>query len=88
MVATNDVLFHVPERRVLQDVLTCIREHGTDDAVGFWRNRFADRCLKPPQEMTFKRDAVRPNIGRTGECSQARQEPVRKMIFDGIDLDL
>jgi DNA polymerase III alpha subunit len=48
--STNDVLFHVPERRrVLQDVLTCIREHCT--AVGFWRNRFADRCLKPPQEM-------------------------------------
>jgi error-prone DNA polymerase len=51
-VATNDVLFHVPERRVLQDVLTCIREHCTIDAAGFRRNRFADRYLKPPQEMT------------------------------------
>ncbi len=50
-VATNDVLFHVPERRVLQDVLTCIREHCTIDAVGFRRNRFADRYLKQPQEM-------------------------------------
>ena len=26
LVATNDVLYHVPERRPLQDVLTCIRE--------------------------------------------------------------
>ncbi|MBN8626678.1 MAG: alpha/beta hydrolase fold domain-containing protein, partial [Planctomycetes bacterium] len=26
MVATNDVLYHGPERRALQDVLTCIRE--------------------------------------------------------------
>src|SRR5678815_5330317 len=26
MVATNDVLYHGPERRMLQDVLTCIRE--------------------------------------------------------------
>ena len=27
LLATNDVLYHVPERRPLQDVLTCIREH-------------------------------------------------------------
>jgi error-prone DNA polymerase len=26
LVATNDVLYHLPERRPLQDVLTCIRE--------------------------------------------------------------
>ena len=26
MVATNDVHYHVPERRPLQDILTCIRE--------------------------------------------------------------
>ena len=29
LLATNDVLYHVPERRPLQDVLTCIREHVT-----------------------------------------------------------
>ena len=27
LVATNDVLYHEPARRPLQDVLTCIREH-------------------------------------------------------------
>ena len=27
LIAVNDVLYHVPERRVLQDVVTCIREH-------------------------------------------------------------
>jgi error-prone DNA polymerase len=50
-VATNDVLYHAPERRMLQDVVTCIREGCTIDDVGFRRERFADRFLKPPQEM-------------------------------------
>ena len=50
-VATGDVLFHVPERRVLQDVLTCIREGCTIDDAGFRRERFADRHLKAPAEM-------------------------------------
>src|SRR3546814_2889408 len=50
-VATNDVLFHHPERRMLQDVMTCIREGRTIDDVGFAKNRHADRYLKPPEEM-------------------------------------
>ena len=50
-VVTGDVLFHVPERRVLQDVLTCIRENCTIDEAGFRRERFADRHLKAPAEM-------------------------------------
>ncbi len=50
-VATGDVLYHVPRRRILQDVLTCIREGCTVDAVGFRRERFADRHLKSPAEM-------------------------------------
>ena len=29
LIAVNDVLYHVPERRLLQDVVTCIREHVT-----------------------------------------------------------
>ena len=52
MVATGDVLFHHPERRILQDVVTCIREGCTIDAAGFRRERHADRHLKPPGEMT------------------------------------
>ena len=31
---TNDVLYHAPERRELQDVVTCIREHVTLDEAG------------------------------------------------------
>src|SRR6185437_2240036 len=50
-VATGDVLYHDPRRRILQDVLTCIREGRTIDDVGFLRERFADRHLRPPGEM-------------------------------------
>ena len=48
---TNDVLFHHPDRRILQDVVTCIREGCTIDDVGFRRTRFADRHLKRASEM-------------------------------------
>jgi len=50
-VATGDVLFHHPSRRVLQDVVTCIREGCTIDDVGFKRERHGDRHLKPAAEM-------------------------------------
>ena len=50
-VVTNDVLFHEPARRILQDVVTCIRHNCTIDDAGFRRERHADRYLKPPEEM-------------------------------------
>jgi len=51
LVATNDVHMHVPERRPLQDVLTCIREHCTLDEAGYRLFANAERHLKPPAEM-------------------------------------
>jgi error-prone DNA polymerase len=50
-VVTNDVLFHAPERRMLQDVLSCVRNHCTIDELGFRRERHADRHLKTAEEM-------------------------------------
>ncbi len=50
-VATNDVLFHDPSRRMLQDVLACIRHGCAIDALGWRRERHADRHLKPAAEM-------------------------------------
>ena len=51
LVASNDVHMHVPERRQLQDVLTCIREHCTIDAAGYRLQANAERHLKPADEM-------------------------------------
>jgi len=51
LIATNDVLYHAPERRPLQDVMTCIREHVTIDEAGFRLLANAERHLKSPAEM-------------------------------------
>ena len=49
--ATGDVLYHHPGRRILQDVVTAIREKRHVDHLGLKRERSADRCLQPPREM-------------------------------------
>ena len=51
LIATNDVLYHDPARRPLQDVLTCIREKATVHAVGRRLESNAERHLKPAGEM-------------------------------------
>ncbi|HWK68267.1 MAG TPA: error-prone DNA polymerase [Rhizobiaceae bacterium] len=50
-VVTNDVLFHDPSRRTLQDVITSIRHNTSIDDLGARREGYADRYLKPPEEM-------------------------------------
>ena len=71
-VATGDVLYHAPRRRILQDVLTCIREGCSIDEAGFRRERFADRHLKPPEEIArlFARhpDAVARSLEIVDRC--------------------
>ncbi len=52
LLATNEVLYHHPARRPLQDVLTCVREKTTIEAVGRRLEANAERHLKPAVEMT------------------------------------
>jgi error-prone DNA polymerase len=51
LLATNDVLYHAWERRVLQDVVSCIREKTTVEAAGRLLEANAERHLKPAAEM-------------------------------------
>jgi error-prone DNA polymerase len=51
LIAINDVHFHHPDRRVLADVLTCIREKTTIERAGRKLSPNAERYLKPPDEM-------------------------------------
>src|ERR687890_2382053 len=51
ILATNDVHYHAPDRRPLQDVVTCIREKVTIATAGYLLNPNAERHLKSPQEM-------------------------------------
>jgi error-prone DNA polymerase len=51
ILATNDVHYHAPDRRPLQDVMTCIREKTTIQKAGFLLDANAERHLKSPTEM-------------------------------------
>jgi error-prone DNA polymerase len=51
LIAVNDVVYHTPARRPLQDVLTCIRTHTTLETAGLALRAHAERCLKTPAGM-------------------------------------
>jgi error-prone DNA polymerase len=90
-IVANDVLFHEPARQVLQDVVTAIRHNVTIDELGHRRERFADRYLKPPEEMhrLFARypEALARTIEITERCKfrldeLAYQYPEEKLYPD------
>ncbi len=51
LIAVNDVLYHSPAQRDLQDVVTCIREGVTLENAGKLLEANAERHLKAPDEM-------------------------------------
>jgi error-prone DNA polymerase len=51
LLATNDVHYHAPERRPLQDVMTAIRHKTTVADAGLLLHANAERHLKAPAEM-------------------------------------
>jgi error-prone DNA polymerase len=51
ILATNDVHYHAPERRPLQDVMTCILHKTTIQKAGFLLEANAERHLKSPAQM-------------------------------------
>jgi error-prone DNA polymerase len=91
LVAVNDVRYHVPERRPLQDVLTCIREGCTIAEAGFRLAANAERHLKPLQEMArlFRgnEDAVERSLEIVERCrfslDELRYEYPEEMVPAG-----
>ncbi|MEW6768558.1 MAG: error-prone DNA polymerase [Pseudomonadota bacterium] len=51
LIATNDVLYHFHRRRLLQDVVTCIREKTTIHDAGKRLEAHAERHLQPHKDM-------------------------------------
>lgn len=51
LLATNDILYHIPERRKLANIVHCIREHCTVFNAGKKLEAHAERHLKTPTEM-------------------------------------
>nr|WP_087574446.1 error-prone DNA polymerase [Sphingomonas sp. CDS-1] len=71
-VATGDILYHSPDLRPLQDVMTAIREKTTIDGLGFKRERYMDRNLKSPDEMERRfvafPDAIQASVDIADRC--------------------
>jgi len=71
LLATNDIYYHAPDRRPLQDVLTCIREKCTIPNAGFRLFENAERYLKPIEEMHRLFRPYPDAIRRTLELAEA-----------------
>lgn len=92
-VVTNDVLFHDPGRRQLQDIVTCIRNRTTIDDVGYDRERHADRFLKAPEEMHRLFSEYPEALARTREIvdrckfemSELQYQYPEEAIVPGLD---
>ncbi|HET9824095.1 MAG TPA: error-prone DNA polymerase [Chitinophagaceae bacterium] len=71
LVVTNNVYYHEPSRRQLQDIVTCIREKCTIYNAGFRLYPNAERHLKSEQEMLRLFRQYPSAIERTQEISEA-----------------
>jgi error-prone DNA polymerase len=71
LVATNDVHYHIPERRELQDILTCVREKCSIHHAGFKLHANAERYLKPITEMVRLFAQYPEAISRSEEIAEA-----------------
>ncbi len=78
LIAVNDVLYHEPDRRSLQDVVTCIREHLTLETAGRTLEANAERHLKSAAEMArlFRRapEAVGETVRFIESCKFSLEE--------------
>ena len=68
-VAGMEVLYHTPDRRDLQDVLTCIRHGVTLATAGTLIHPNAEHALRPPHGFAMLYDDDRDAIGRTEEVA-------------------
>jgi error-prone DNA polymerase len=91
MVATNDVHYHHPMRRELQDVVTCAREKCTIHTAGFRLHANAERYLKTIDEMhrLFRQypDAIQNTQVITEACTfsldQLKYQYPKEITSDG-----
>ena len=71
LIATNDVYYHTPERKTLQDTLTAIRLGTTVAEVGSRLFQNGERYLKSPAEMHRLFREFPHAISRTQEFAEA-----------------
>ncbi|WP_207424577.1 error-prone DNA polymerase [Desertivirga brevis] len=85
LVVTNDVHYHVPSRRELQDVLTCVREKCTIHTAGFKLHQNAERYLKEQKEMYRLFSRYPDAVARTIEIAEACQFSLDELKYEYPD---
>ncbi len=70
LVAVNDIYYHAPDRKPLQDVLTCIRNKCTVEKAGFLLLKNSDRHLKDPSWIAHLYRAEPEAVRRTLEIEE------------------
>jgi len=85
MIAVNAVLYHHPDRRRLQDVLTCIREGTTIDKAGRRLQANAERFLKPAVQMARMFRGYEAALARTMDVVRACTFSLRELSYQYPD---
>lgn len=85
LVATNDVLYHSPQRRALQDVLTCIREGSTIAEAGLTLEANAERHLKSPRALARLFRGFEYALAATGKIVDACHFSLDELVYEYPD---
>ncbi|ESQ79446.1 error-prone DNA polymerase [Asticcacaulis sp. YBE204] len=80
-VVTNDVLYHVHDKAMLQDVITCIRHRCTIDELGDRRELYADRYLKSGEEMARLFPDYREALRRSVEIADKARFSLEELTY-------
>lgn len=81
ILATNDVLYHIPHRRPLQDVLSCIRDGVTIETAGFRLEANSERYIKHPEEMARLFAGHEAALARTIEITDRCQFSLDELAY-------
>ena len=82
ILATNDVHYHAPDRRPLQDVMTCILHKTTVHKAGFLLDANAERHLKSPAQMVRLFAEWPHAIRATREVADACNFDLRELAYE------
>jgi error-prone DNA polymerase len=85
MIAVNAVLYHHPDRRRLQDILTCVREGTTIDKAGRRLQANAERYLKPAVQMARMFRGHEAALARTMDVVRACTFSLRELSYQYPD---
>ncbi len=85
LIALGDVLYHAPDRRPLQDVITCIREGKKLSTIGTKLRPNAERHLRNESEMRHAFKGYEHAVGRTVELFNQLQFSLDELKYQYPD---